>query len=167
MPDTSMPNEEKYDEAIFAAGCFWSVQAAFDKLDGVIATEVGYTGGHTQNPTYRQVCSDRTGHAEALRIIYDPNLISYQKLLAVFWDLHDPTTPNRQGPDVGSQYRSAVFYVNDAQCQAAQEMKKQLDNSGRFNKPIVTEITQASRFYRAEEYHQKYLRKKGLDSCKF
>lgn len=153
----------RYQRATFAAGCFWGVQAAFTKIDGVISTTAGYTGGHLENPTYKQVCSDKTGHAEAVQITYDPTVVSYEKLLDVFWKIHDPTTPNRQGPDVGSQYRSAVFYHNPEQLGAAEKSEKRLQAN--LAKPIVTEIIPASAFYKAEEYHQDYLKKRGLNSC--
>jgi peptide-methionine (S)-S-oxide reductase len=126
---------------------------------------VGYAGGHFENPTYRDVCSDRTGHAEAVEVIYDPRQVSYEQLLEVFWKIHNPTTPNRQGPDVGSQYRSAVFYHSESQLEAAKASKEKLERSGRFGRSIVTEIAPASVFYRAEEYHQRYLEKQGRASC--
>ena len=151
--------------ATFAAGCFWGVEAAFRRIEGVTDTVVGYTGGHTANPTYRQVCGDRTGHAEAVQVAFDPARVSYAKLLDVFWTSHDPTTPNRQGPDVGSQYRSAVFYHDDAQAAAARASKQRLNESGKLPRPVVTEITAATEFYRAEEYHQRYLEKQGRASC--
>ena len=151
----------KYEKATFAAGCFWGAEAAFRKVDGVIFTQVGYTGGHTKNPTYEDVCTDKTGHAEAVEVTYDPVKVSYEQLLDVFWRIHDPTTLNRQGPDVGTQYRSAVFYHNKQQESAARASKRKLQQSSRFNKPIVTEITPAAKFYRAEEYHQRYLEKCG------
>jgi len=155
----------KYEKATVAAGCFWGVEAAFRKVDGVIFAQVGYTGGHTENPTYEDVCADKTGHAEAVEVTYDPVQVSYEQLLDVFWRIHDPTTLNRQGPDVGTQYRSAVFYHNKQQESAARASKQQLGQSGRFNKPIVTEIIPAAKFYRAEEYHQQYLEKRGQTSC--
>ncbi|MDF1795640.1 MAG: peptide-methionine (S)-S-oxide reductase MsrA [Coxiellaceae bacterium] len=147
------------ESATFAAGCFWGVQAGFDKLDGIKQTTVGYSGGSTENPTYNDVCRGDTGHAECIDIVFDPDIISYQQLLDHFWQCHTPTMLNRQGPDVGSQYRSAVFYHNENQQQLAKSSKQQLDASGTFDKPIVTEITQASVFYPAEEYHQKYAAK--------
>jgi peptide-methionine (S)-S-oxide reductase len=159
--------EIKMETAIFAAGCFWGVEADFQKLKGVISTEVGYTGGHTQDPTYQQVCTDTTGHAEAIRLTYDPAVISYDDLLKVFWENHNPTTPGRQGPDVGSQYRSAVFYTTPEQQKAALASREKLDRSHKYSQPIVTEITKAGEFYRAEEHHQQYYRKKGGGSCKF
>jgi len=155
----------RYEKATFAAGCFWGVEAAFAKVPGVVSTQVGYTGGHTENPTYKQVCTDKTGHGEAVEVTYDPAKISYQQLLDVFWSIHDPTTLNRQGPDVGTQYRSAIFYHNKDQQAAAEASKRNLEKSGRFDKPIVTEITPASKFYRAEQYHQRYFEKRGLPSC--
>ena len=147
--------------ATFAAGCFWGVQAAFDRVKGVVSTEVGYTGGKTENPTYKEVCTDRTGHAEAVDIRYDPEQVSFEQLLDAFFSMHNPTTPNRQGPDVGSQYRSAVFYHNDEQKEAAERKIAALNSSGRFSRPIVTEIVPATTFWRAEEYHQKYHEKHG------
>jgi peptide-methionine (S)-S-oxide reductase len=149
------------EKALFAAGCFWGVQAAFDKVKGVVATAVGYTGGHTKNPTYRDVCSDETGHAEAVEIEYDPARVTYRQLLDRFFDIHDPTTSNRQGPDVGSQYRSAIFYLTPAQRTEAVAVRDSLAKSGRFARPIVTEVVQADTFWRAEEYHQKYHEKHG------
>ena len=151
--------------ATFAAGCFWGVEVTFGQIDGVMRTEVGYTGGATENPTYREVCTDRTGHAEAVQVEYDPEKVSYEQLLDVFWANHDPTTLNRQGPDVGSQYRSAVFFHTPEQEQAARASKDALDQSGRFHGPIVTQIVPAAAFYPAEEYHQKYLEKRGLATC--
>ena len=156
---------EDYETATFAAGCFWGVEAAFRKVDGVESTVVGYTGGHMKNPTYKQVCSDTTGHAEAIQLTYDPKKITYQKLLDTFWSIHDPTTPNRQGPDIGSQYRSVVFYHDHNQKQTAENSMDALDKSDKFNRPIVTSIEPAQPFYRAEEYHQRYHEKHGLTSC--
>ncbi len=153
------------EKAIFAAGCFWGVEAAFRQVKGVKSTSVGYTGGTTQNPTYKQVCTDRTGHAEAVQVTFDPSEVTYDKLLAVFWDTHDPTTLNRQGPDFGSQYRSAIFYNNEEQKAVAIASKEKLQNSGKYRDKIVTEITPASEFYMAEDYHQQYYEKRGLDSC--
>lgn len=151
--------------ATFAAGCFWGVEAAFRQLAGVGQTEVGYTGGQTPNPSYEQVCTDRTGHAEAVRIEFDPAVVGYERLLEVFWNNHNPTTLNRQGPDVGSQYRSAIFYHDDAQRAAAEASRAALAASGRYTRPIVTQIVPAAPFYRAEEHHQQYLEKRGLGSC--
>lgn len=144
------------EKAILAAGCFWGVESTFRKLEGVLSTSVGYTGGDFDNPTYEDVCSHKTGHAEAVEITYDADVISYEELLDVFWNTHNPTTPNRQGWDVGSQYRSAIFYLNEEQKQKALESKRKMDASGKFKKPIVTEITAASEFWEAEEYHQQY-----------
>jgi peptide-methionine (S)-S-oxide reductase len=155
----------KCEKATFAAGCFWHVQYEFDRLAGVVSTTVGYTGGITENPTYIQVCTGKTGHAEAVEIIYDPNNISYEELLDAFFKLHDPTTLNRQGFDVGLQYRSAIFYHNDGQRQAAVAAIGKLSKSGKFNHPIVTEVKPAGPFYKAEDYHQKYLEKRGVSSC--
>jgi peptide methionine sulfoxide reductase msrA/msrB len=155
----------RYKRATFAAGCFWGAEAVLRQVQGVISTTAGYTGGHLANPTYRQVCSDRTGHAEAVKIIYDPNQVSYEKLLEFFWQMHNPTTLNRQGPDVGSQYRSAVFYHDRGQLAAATALKDKLEKSGTYTKPIVTEITPASEFFRAEEYHQRYAEKNRRYVC--
>jgi peptide methionine sulfoxide reductase msrA/msrB len=163
----------KTEIAIFAAGCFWGVEDKFRKIQGVISTEVGYTGGHVKNPTYEQVCTDKTGHAEAVKITFDPSLVSYEELLKVFFKIHDATQINRQGPDIGKQYRSAIFYLNDQQKLAAEKIVKELENSGRFRKSIATEIVPASKFNKAEEYHQQYYEKRkknnngqcGTDSC--
>jgi len=153
-------------KATFAAGCFWAVEAALRQIDGVLGTEVGYTGGSLKNPTYKDVCSGRTGHAEAVRVEYDPSKVTYEDLLSVFWDCHDPTTLNRQGPDVGAQYRSAIFVHDGDQQAAAIASKERLEKTGRHKDRIVTEITPAPEFYRAEEYHQQYAEKRGLASCK-
>jgi len=152
-------------KATFAAGCFWGVEATFRALPGVISTRVGYTGGQTENPTYQQVCTDGTGHAEAVEIDYDPAKISYEKLLDVFWANHDPTQVNRQGPDWGSQYRSAIFFHSPEQEKAATASKDALNKSGRFRKEIATQIVPADTFYPAEDYHQQYLEKRGLATC--
>lgn len=152
-------------KATFGAGCFWGVEAAFRQVQGVVSTSVGYTGGSLKNPTYEDVCSGRTGHAEAVEVIYDPAKISYAQLLQVFWENHDPTTLNRQGPDVGTQYRSAIFYHSPEQQAAALAAKEKLQTSGRYKRPIVTEIVAASPYYLAEDYHQQYLEKRGLASC--
>ncbi|MFW9882532.1 MAG: peptide-methionine (S)-S-oxide reductase MsrA, partial [Candidatus Thorarchaeota archaeon] len=142
----------EYQKAIFAAGCFWGVERDFRKVEGVISTRVGYTGGHFKEPTYEQVCSNKTGHAEAIEIIFDPSKVSYEELLEVFWSIHDPTTLNRQGPDIGKQYRSAIFYVSLEQKEKAMESKAKLEAYKRFKKPIVTQIVPASDFWQAEEY---------------
>ena len=151
--------------ATFGAGCFWGVEAAFRQVKGVASTQVGYSGGRTTNPTYKDVCTDGTGHAEVVQVEYDPSRVSYEDLLKVFWECHDPTQLNRQGPDFGAQYRSAIFFHTPAQQAAAIASKEGLEKSGRYTRPIVTEITTASEFYRAEEYHQQYLEKRGLSSC--
>ncbi|MGB8543242.1 MAG: peptide-methionine (S)-S-oxide reductase MsrA [Candidatus Acidiferrales bacterium] len=152
-------------KATFAAGCFWGVEDAFRQVPGVTSVTVGYTGGTMKNPTYKDVCGGRTGHAEAVEVEFDPARVSYLELLAVFWKSHDPTTLNRQGPDVGSQYRSAIFFHDPQQEAAARASKDVLIKEGVFKKPIVTEITPASEFYRAEEYHQQYFEKQGIRSC--
>jgi peptide-methionine (S)-S-oxide reductase len=152
-------------KATFGAGCFWGVEETFRQLEGVTGTSVGYEGGHSPNPTYEDVCSHTTGHAEVVEVDYDPERVSFGQLLEVFWANHDPTTLNRQGPDVGDQYRSAVFYHTPEQKEAAERMKRDLDASGRFRRAIVTEIVPATTFYRAEEYHQQYLAKRGRSSC--
>jgi peptide-methionine (S)-S-oxide reductase len=153
-------------KATFAAGCFWGVEAAFRQVAGVVATTVGYTGGHLQQPSYEQVCSGTTGHAEAVEVEFDPAKVSYEQLLDVFWQCHNPTQLNRQGPDVGTQYRSAVFYHNSEQETVADESKRKLEQGGQYNQPIATEITAASAYYPAEEYHQQYLEKRGQSSCR-
>jgi peptide methionine sulfoxide reductase msrA/msrB len=152
-------------QASFGAGCFWGVEAAFREMPGVRETAVGYQGGTLKNPSYEDVCSGRTGHAEVVHVEYDPAEISYDQLLELFWAEHDPTTPNRQGPDVGTQYRSVIFYYTPAQKAAAEASKAKLEASGRFKRPIVTQIVPAPEFYRAEEYHQRYLEKRGQRSC--
>ena len=146
-------------KATFGAGCFWHVEELFRRLPGVIDTKVGYTGGHVKNPTYQEVCTDRTGHAEAVQVEYDPDKISYEDLLGVFWRNHDPTTPNRQGPDIGSQYRSVIFFHSKEQEDIARISKRELEKSAKFSRPIVTEIMPATEFYPAEEYHQRYFEK--------
>jgi peptide-methionine (S)-S-oxide reductase len=156
---------EKSKIATFGAGCFWGVEAAYRQIPGVLSTRVGYLGGTLENPTYRDVCSGRTGHAEVVEVTYDTARLTYDDLLTVFWDNHNPTTLNRQGPDVGEQYRSAIFYHDDEQKAAAEASKAERDRSGRYRAPIVTEITPASTFYEAEDYHQQYLEKRGLASC--
>ena len=154
------------DKATFGAGCFWGVEAEFRKIKGVTSTAVGYMGGIMENPTYEDVCTDRTGHAEVVQIEYDPSTVSYEKLLDVFWDIHDPTQLNRQGPDVGTQYRSVIFYHTEEQKALAQKLKENLQDSGKYKGEIATEISASSTFYRAEEYHQKYYEKHGRTGCK-
>lgn len=149
--------------AIFGAGCFWGIEVAFGKVKGVTSTSVGYTGGATENPTYEQVCTGETNHAEVVWVEFDPSSVSYEELLDVFWGCHDPTILNRQGPDRGTQYRSVIYFADLAQEAAAIKSKEQ--NSGRFQNPIVTEITVASKYYIAEDYHQQYLTKRGLENC--
>lgn len=154
------------EKATFGAGCFWGVEAAFRQVKGITSTAVGYSGGTFHNPTYQDVCSGRTGHAEVVQVEYEPSKVSYEELLSVFWENHDPTTLNRQGPDVGEQYRSAIFFHTPEQRAAAIASKERLERSGRYKRPIVTEIAPVSEFYRAEEYHQQYLEKRGLATCK-
>jgi peptide-methionine (S)-S-oxide reductase len=152
--------------ATFAAGCFWGIEAAFREVEGVASARVGYTGGLLDNPTYKDVCSGRTGHAEAVEVTYDPAIVSYDRLLGVFWEVHNPTTLNRQGPDIGPQYRSAIFFHNPVQERAALASKENLQGSGKYNREIVTEITPASTFWEGEDYHQQYLAKRGLAHCR-
>lgn len=154
------------EKATFGAGCFWGVEAAFRKLRGVVSTMVGYAGGTLLNPSYEDVCTDTTGHAEVVQVEFDPAVISYEQLLKVFFEIHDPTTPNRQGPDVGTQYRSVIFYHDFEQGRLAREFKRDLEKSGKFKRPIVTEIVAAPLFHKAEEYHQRYHEKHG-GSCGF
>ena len=149
-------------KATFGAGCFWHVEDLLEKTKGVKSTTVGYTGGQLPNPTYEEVCTDRTGHAEAVEVEYDPDEISYEELLDVFWNNHNPTTLNRQGPDMGIQYRSAIFYHSDEQKEIAEKSKQLLDESGKHNDPVVTQIVPAPTFYKSEEYHQKYFKKHGF-----
>jgi peptide-methionine (S)-S-oxide reductase len=151
--------------ATFAAGCFWGVEEAFRRLPGVASTTAGYTGGTKKNPTYQEVCTGKTGHAEAVEVEFDPAQVSFDELLAVFFQSHDPTTLNRQGPDVGTQYRSAIFYRDADQETAARAAKQKLEAAKVFPRPIVTDIEPASDFYRAEDYHQQYLEKRGMRSC--
>ena len=151
--------------ATFAAGCFWGVEAKFRMIPGVVDAVVGYSNGHTKNPTYKDVCTDETGHAEVVQVTFDPAQVSYEKLLEAFWMLHDPTQMNRQGPDSGTQYRSAIFIHSPEQEAAARKSEAALEASGKFRRPIATEITPAGTFYRAEEYHQRYLEKRGAASC--
>ncbi len=152
--------------AIFGAGCFWGVEAAFRQVEGVKATAVGYAGGNIDKPTYEEVCRDKTGHAEVVKVEYDPSEVSYDELLKVFWTNHDPTQVNRQGPDVGYQYRSVIFFTTPEQEAAAKNSLEKLDQSGEYGKPIATSIEAAPTFWKAEEYHQQYLEKRGLSTCK-
>jgi peptide-methionine (S)-S-oxide reductase len=152
-------------KATFAAGCFWGVEDAFRQVKGVTSTTVGYIGGTTKNPSYKEVCTDRTGHAEAVEVEFDPNQVSYRELLALFFQSHDPTTLNRQGPDFGSQYRSAIFFHDAEQEKEARESKAALEKAAIFKRPIVTQIVPAPEFYRAEDYHQQYFEKQGIRSC--
>jgi peptide-methionine (S)-S-oxide reductase len=152
-------------KATFGAGCFWGVEAAFQQLPGVTATTVGYEGGDLESPTYEDVCSGRTGHAEVVQVEYDPLQVPYETLLDTFWEIHNPTTLNRQGPDIGSQYRSVIFFHNHEQEAAALDSKQRLEASGRYARPIVTQIMPTVEFWRAEEYHQQYLQKRGQASC--
>ena len=151
--------------ATFGAGCFWGVEETFRVLPGVTKTAVGYMGGEMENPTYEAVCTDRTGHAEVVLVEFDPAVISYEELLKTFWENHDPTQINRQGPDVGTQYRSVIFYHTDKQKREAEESKRELQDSGKFNQPVATAIVVATTFYPAEDYHQQYLMKRGLNVC--
>ena len=161
-----MPGQENPEKATFAAGCFWGVEASFREIDGVTDTAVGYTGGTKEHPTYEEVCSGSTGHAEAVQVTFDPARVSYEKLLAVFWSLHVPTQVNRQGPDIGTNYRSAIFYHTPAQKATAEASKEQLRRSGKHGaRPIATEIVPAGTFWRAEEYHQRYFEKHGFRGC--
>jgi peptide-methionine (S)-S-oxide reductase len=153
------------EKATFGAGCFWGVEATFRQIQGVKDAAVGYMGGTLPNPTYEDVCTDQTGHAEVVQVEFDPAQVSYDELLNVFWTNHNPTTLNRQGPDVGTQYRSAIFYHTPEQQAAAVAAKEKLEKSGRYGAPIVTEVTPAQEFYRAEEYHQRYLEKHGRTHC--
>jgi peptide-methionine (S)-S-oxide reductase len=158
-------NISNLKKATFAAGCFWGVEAEFKKISGVLETRVGYTGGHTEKPSYKEVCLDKTGHAEAVEVIYDPEKVSYETLLEKFWNIHNPTTLNRQGPDRGSQYRSVIFYHDEEQKKAAEQSKESLQKSGRYNKEIVTFIKPAQKFWEAEEYHQDYFDKNPNVAC--
>ena len=168
-PTTSVYDGKKgrstMERATFGAGCFWGVEQAFRKIDGVVATQVGYAGGTVDNPTYEQVCSHTTGHAEVVEVTYDPDAVSYDELLDVFWHIHNPTTLNRQGPDIGDQYRSVIFYHNDEHKSAAEASRQRLQASGKYNRDIVTYIEPAPRFWRAEEYHQQYFQRRGGGSC--
>ena len=153
------------EKATFGAGCFWGVEEEFRKIPGVLDAAVGYAGGTMDNPTYRDVCTDRTGHAEVVEVDFDPSVVSYDRLLDVFWNAHDPTQVNRQGPDVGTQYRSVIFTHSPDQESTARASRDRLDQSGRFRRPIATQIEPAPKFWRAEDYHQQYLAKRGLGSC--
>jgi peptide-methionine (S)-S-oxide reductase len=165
---TTQDSNMKTETATFAAGCFWGSQAMFEKVPGVIKTRVGYSGGHTKNPTYRDVCTDTTGHAEAVEVVFDPTKTSYQKMLEVFFENHDPTTLDRQGPDIGDQYRSAVFYHSPEQEKLAEAEKARRNASGDYERPLVTQIEPAATFYAAEEYHQNYFDKQSVTwSCHF
>ena len=153
------------ETATFGAGCFWGVESAFRSIPGVTDAAVGYAGGKTENPTYDDVCTDETGHAEVVQVEFDPAVVSYEKLLEVFWSNHNPTTLNRQGPDLGTQYRSVIFYHSPEQRAIAESSKAALEKSGKFRSPVVTQIEPAPKFYRAEEYHQRYLEKRGRSHC--
>lgn len=161
----TQPARERYPVATFAGGCFWGVEYNFRRIPGVLNTEVGFMGGRTKNPTYKQVCYDDTHHAEVVHLWYDPEKISYEKLVKIFFKLHDPTTLNRQGPDVGDQYRSAIFYHTPEQEKIAEKVKADLNASGEYKRPIVTEITAAGPFWKAEDYHQQYIDKNPQRSC--
>lgn len=154
------------ERATFAAGCFWGVEAAFRQVEGVLSTAVGYMGGRLADPNYKMVCTGATGHAESVQIEYDPTRVSYEDLLNVFWESHDPTTRDRQGPDIGTQYRSVIFFHTPGQQAAARASMERLNGSGRFSRPIVTELIPAATFWRAEDYHQQYLEKRGLATCR-
>ncbi len=160
-----MEEDKGLMEAAFAAGCFWHVEDAFMMIKGVVKTEVGFMGGKTSSPTYKQVCGKTTGHAEVVHLLFDPKVVSYDDLLEVFWNIHDPTQVNRQGPDVGDQYRTAIFYYGEEQKSKAEASKARQQASGKFKRPIATEITEAPTFWRAEEYHQKYFKKHGMSQC--
>ena len=157
--------EKKLEQAMFGAGCFWGIQDEFSHVKGVVKTTVGYAGGAMDNPSYKDVCTDSTGHAEVVLVEYDPSEVSYEELVKKFWEIHDPTTLNRQGPDSGTQYRSIIFYFNADQEMRARASKEAVEKSGKYQNPLVTEIVSASPFYKAEEYHQEYLHKKGLHVC--
>lgn len=156
---------KKLETATFGAGCFWGVEEAYRHVDGVASTAVGFMGGTVKNPSYETVCTDKTGHAEVVQVEFDPSEVPYEKLLEIFWENHDPTTIDRQGPDVGSQYRSVIFSHTTNQKKLAEASKKTIDKSGKFATPVVTEILPASEFYEAEDYHQQYLEKRGLSTC--
>ncbi len=160
-------SKEMLEKATFGAGCFWGVEDAFRKLEGVVETQVGYSGGNFDHPSYQDVCSGVTGHAEVVEVTFNPEIITYNYLLEVFWNIHNPTTLNRQGPDIGDQYRSVIFYHNSHQEKLALESKQKLEESGRYPRKIVTDILPVSTFWRAEEYHQQYFDKTGQRSCRF
>lgn len=159
--------KNKLEKATFGAGCFWQVEEEFHHVKGVLETSVGYEGGTSTNPSYEIVCTDRTGHAEVVELLYNPKKVSYEKLLDIFWMNHNPTTLNRQGLDVGTQYRSVIFYHDEKQKEQAEKSKQKIEKSGRWKNPVVTQIVPAMTFWKAEEYHQKYLHKRGLTSCRF
>jgi peptide-methionine (S)-S-oxide reductase len=163
---SSWESSNMTEKATFGAGCFWGVESAFREVNGVRSAAVGYAGGHFDNPTYQDVCTGATGHAEVVEVDYDPAEVSYEQLLDVFWGVHDPTTLDRQGPDIGTQYRSAVFFHTPEQEAAARASKTALESNGRYKRPIVTEITPAPTFYRAEDYHQQYFEKRGIAHCR-
>ena len=160
-----MANDAENKKAVFAAGCFWGVESTFQQMEGVKSTTVGYIGGKVKNPSYELVCTGLTGHAEAVEVEYNPNVVSFEKLLDTFFELHDPTTLNRQGPDIGTQYRSAAYFSNDDEKQIIETKINTLNESGKFNSRIVTEIEQITDFYDAEDYHQDYYKKRGIDGC--
>ena len=160
-----MANDTENKKAVFAAGCFWGVESTFQQMDGVKSTTVGYIGGKVKNPSYELVCTGITGHAEAVKVEYNPNVVSFEKLLDTFFQLHDPTTLNRQGPDVGTQYRSAVYFSDDEERKIIESKVNTLNESGKFKSKIVTEIEALSEFYNAEDYHQDYYKKRGIDGC--
>ncbi len=160
-------SQDEFEKATFGAGCFWGVEDVFRKLEGVRDTQVGYAGGDFDHPSYQDVCSGVTGHAEVVEVTYNPKIISYTDLLDIFWNIHDPTTLNRQGPDIGTQYRSVIFYHNSKQEELALESKKNLEDSSRYEREIVTKIKPAGKFWRAEEYHQQYIEKTGRKNCRF
>ncbi len=161
-----MVSEKNYETATFGAGCFWGIEETFRRVPGVVETAVGFMGGTLPNPTYEDVCTGRTGHTEVVQVTYDPEKVSYRDLLNVFWNAHDPTTLNRQGPDIGTQYRSVIFYHTPEQEAAARESKEEMGRSKRFRRPIVTAIQPAGEFWRAEEYHQQYFAKRGGGHCR-
>ena len=160
-----MANDAENKKAVFAAGCFWGVESTFQQMEGVKSTTVGYIGGKVKNPSYELVCTGLTGHAEAVEVEYNPNIVSFEKLLDTFFELHDPTTLNRQGPDIGTQYRSAAYFSNDDEKQIIETKINTLNESGKFNSRIVTEIEEITDFYDAEDYHQDYYKKRGIDGC--